>query len=152
MVEEVIEDVVKFQHGGLNNSVDTMSDVMKEYTLGRSDIQGLRKSLNETQSVLTSKKSGQIPLKDLWLKKVELQETLRIVKELESLKVFTVTMQCFSNLLQNVKLSVILSFLREQSAPHRVQRFMQQKKYLTAVGHLNKSIANMFSEVKCGCA
>lgn len=87
MVEEVIEDVVKFQHGGLNNSVDTMSDVMKEYTHGRSDIQGLRKSLNETQSVLTSKKSGQIPLKDLWLKKVELQETLRIVKELESLKV-----------------------------------------------------------------
>ncbi len=87
MVEEVIEEVVTFQHGGLNNSVDTMSDVVKEYMHGRADIQGLRKSLNETQSVLTSKKSGQIPLKELWLKKVEVEESLRIVRELESLKV-----------------------------------------------------------------
>jgi hypothetical protein len=87
MVEEVIEEVVKFQHGGLNNSVDTMSEVVKEYSRGRDDIQGLRKSLVETQSVLTSKKSGQIPLKELWLKKVEVEEALRIVRELETLKV-----------------------------------------------------------------
>lgn len=87
LVEQVIEEVVSFQHGGLNNSVDTMSDVVKEYTRGRDDIRGLRKSLNETQSVLTSKKTGQIPLKELWLKKVEVEESLRMVKELESVKV-----------------------------------------------------------------
>lgn len=87
IVEEVIEDVVKFQHGGLNHSVDTMSEVVREYTRGRDDIQGLRKSLFETQAVLTAKKNGQIPLKELWQKKVELQETLRMVKDLESLKV-----------------------------------------------------------------
>ena len=87
IVEEVIEDVVKFQHGGLNNSVDTMSEVVREYTRGRDDIQGLRKSLAETQAVLTAKKVGQVPLKELWQKKVELQETLRMVKDLESLKV-----------------------------------------------------------------
>lgn len=79
---------MKFQHGGLNNSVDTMSEVVREYTRGREDIQGLRKSLSETQAVLTAKKQGQVPLKDLWVKKVELQESLRMVKELESLKVF----------------------------------------------------------------
>eukprot|EP01034_Spumella_vulgaris_P039214 gene39214-48435_t len=95
-----------------------MSDVVKEYSRGRQDIQGLRKSLVETQSVLTSKKSGQIPLKELWLKKVELEESLRIVRELETLK----------------------------NAPHRVQRFVQQKRYLTAVTTLNKAITNMFSE------
>ena len=86
-MEEVIEDVVKFQHGGLNNSVDTMSEVVREYTRGRDDIQGLRKSLFETQAVLTAKKVGQVPLKELWQKKVELQESLRMVKDLESLKV-----------------------------------------------------------------
>ena len=47
----------------------------------------LRKSLHETQAVLTAKKSGQIPLKDLWLKKFELEHRLRLVKELEILKV-----------------------------------------------------------------
>lgn len=88
LVEQVIEEVVSFQHGGLNNSVDTMSDVVKEYTRGRDDIRGLRKSLNETQSVLTSKKTGQIPLKELWLKKVEVEESLRMVKLLESVKVW----------------------------------------------------------------
>ena len=86
-MEGVIEDVVKFQHGGLNNSVDTMSEVVREYTRGRDDILGLRKSLAETQAVLTAKKVGQVPLKELWQKKVELQETLRMVKDLESLKV-----------------------------------------------------------------
>ena len=78
---------MKFQHGGLNNSVDTMSEVVREYTRGRDDIQGLRKSLFETQAVLTAKKVGQVPLKELWQKKVELQESLRMVKDLESLKV-----------------------------------------------------------------
>lgn len=64
-----------------------MSEVVREYTRGRDDIQGLRKSLFETQAVLTAKKNGQIPLKELWQKKVELQETLRMVRDLESLKV-----------------------------------------------------------------
>lgn len=33
-----------------------------------------------------------------------------------------------------------------QSAPHRVQRLMQQKRYLTAVNTLNKAITVMFGE------
>lgn len=117
-VEKVIEDVVKFQHGGLNNSVETMSEVVREYSRGREDIQGLRRSLFETQSVLTAKKVGQVPLKELWLKKVELQETLRMVRELEYLK----------------------------STPHKVQRLMQQKRYLSAVQNLTKAISTMFGE------
>lgn len=87
MTVQVIEEVVKFQHGGLNNSLDTMTDVVKEYTRGRDEIQLLRKSLSETQSVLTANKSGQVSLRDLWLKKIELQEQLRLVKEIENLKV-----------------------------------------------------------------
>lgn len=117
-MEKVIEDVVKFQHGGLNNSVETMSEVVREYSRGREDIQGLRRSLFETQSVLTAKKVGQVPLKELWLKKVELQETLRMVRELEYLK----------------------------STPHKVQRLMQQKRYLSAVQNLTKAISSMFGE------
>lgn len=117
-MEKVIEDVVKFQHGGLNNSVETMSEVVREYSRGREDIQGLRRSLFETQSVLTAKKVGQVPLKELWLKKVELQETLRMVRELEYLK----------------------------STPHKVQRLMQQKRYLSAVQSLTKAISTMFGE------
>jgi hypothetical protein len=79
--------VVSFQHGGLNNSLDTMSEVIKEYNRSREEIKGLRKSLFETQTVLTSKKSGQITLKELWAKKVELKESLRMVRELEDMKV-----------------------------------------------------------------
>lgn len=86
-MNKVIEEVVKFQHGGLNNSVDSLSEVVKEYTRGRDEIKVLKKSLEETKSVLTAKKTGQISLKDLWLKKVELQETLRLVRDLEELKV-----------------------------------------------------------------
>jgi hypothetical protein len=46
----------------------------------------LRTSSLEIRSVFTSKKTGQIPLKDLWFKKVELTESLRILKDLEILK------------------------------------------------------------------
>jgi hypothetical protein len=87
IVKRVIEEVVSFQHGGLNNSLDTMSEVIKEYNRSREEIKGLRKSLIETQTVLTSKKSGQITLKELWAKKVELKESLRMVRELEDMKV-----------------------------------------------------------------
>jgi len=31
LVHETIEEVVKFQHGALNNSVDTMGDVLAGY-------------------------------------------------------------------------------------------------------------------------
>jgi hypothetical protein len=86
-VKKIIEDIVSFQHGGLNNSLDTMSEVIKEYNKSRDEIQTLRKSLAETQTVLTAKKSGQISLKELWSKKVEMKESLRMVRELEELKV-----------------------------------------------------------------
>ena len=42
-VNHVIEEVVSFQHGGLNNSLDTMIEVAKEYSRGRQVIQFLRK-------------------------------------------------------------------------------------------------------------
>ena len=86
-MDDVVDDVVTFEHCGLNNSVDTMGEVVREYSRGREDIRALRKALFETKSVLTARKSGQIPLKELWLKKVELEESLRMVKELETLKV-----------------------------------------------------------------
>jgi len=35
-----------------------------------------------------------------------------------------------------------------QSAPHRIQRLIQQKRYLTAVNTLNKAITVMFGEVR----
>jgi hypothetical protein len=72
LVNGIIEEVVTFQHGGLNNSVDTMTEVVKSYNAGRKDILTLRTSLDETKSVLTAKKSGQIPLKELWLKMISL--------------------------------------------------------------------------------
>jgi hypothetical protein len=83
----VIEDVVTFQHGGLNNSVDTMSAVVREYSRGQEDINALRRALVETKTVLTTKKSGQLAMKDLWTKKKELGESLRILSDLEWLKV-----------------------------------------------------------------
>ena len=86
-VNEIVNDVVKFEHGGLNNSVDTMTEVVKSYYHGREDIRVLRKSLAETQSVLTSKKMGQIPLRELWLKKAEMEESLRIMKDVDYIKV-----------------------------------------------------------------
>jgi hypothetical protein len=87
LVNNVIEDIVTFQHGGLNNSLDTMSDVVKEYTRGQEEIRALRVALGETQKVLTAKKIGQVSLRELWIKRVEVQESLRIVKMLEQLKV-----------------------------------------------------------------
>jgi hypothetical protein len=87
LVNNVIEEVVTFQHGGLNNSLDTMTEVVREYTKGQEEIQNLRKSLNETQKVLTAKKAGQTSLRELWMKKIELQESIRMVREIEELKV-----------------------------------------------------------------
>ncbi len=87
LVNRVIEEVVTFQHGGLNNSLDTMSEVVKEYSRGQEEIRSLRQALSETQKVLTAKKVGQTSLRDLWARKVELHESLKLVKELEELKV-----------------------------------------------------------------
>lgn len=87
-MRKVIDDVITCQQNGLHNSVETVSSVLKEYSQGQSDIAELRKSLKETKSVLTAKKSGQIAMKDLWSKKKELEETLRILHDLEWLKVY----------------------------------------------------------------
>eukprot|EP01031_Cornospumella_fuschlensis_P046350 gene46350-56755_t len=118
VVNKVIESVVTFQHGGLNHSVDTLSEVVKEFTKGRSEIQHLRNSLIETQSVLTAKKGGQIALRELYMKKVELKESLRMVKDLEELK----------------------------NTPLKVQRLMSQKRYYSAVKSLTWAIDKSFSE------
>ena len=118
LCHEVIEGVVTFQHGGLNNSIDTMSDVILEYNKGREDIKVLKESLSEIKSVLMSKKSGQISLKELWMRKIEAEESLRILKDLESLKDTKV----------------------------KISRLFQQKKYFNAVLTLNKSFELMFGE------
>ena len=118
IVEQIIEGVVTVQHGGLNESMDTVVDVIKSYKTGKDDINKLRECLKETQSVLTAKKSGQIPIKDLWSRKVEAAESLRILNDLEYLK----------------------------DANLRIQRFIQEKKYLSAVINLNKAINLMFNE------
>eukprot|EP00596_Hydrurales_sp_CCMP1899_P011055 CAMPEP_0119048832 /NCGR_PEP_ID=MMETSP1177-20130426/61332_1 /TAXON_ID=2985 /ORGANISM="Ochromonas sp, Strain CCMP1899" /LENGTH=134 /DNA_ID=CAMNT_0007025265 /DNA_START=114 /DNA_END=514 /DNA_ORIENTATION=- len=57
LVNEVIEDVVTFQNGGLNTSVDTMTEVVNESIRARDDIRVLRTSSLEIRSVLTSKKT-----------------------------------------------------------------------------------------------
>ena len=129
VVNECIEGVVSFQYGGLNNSMDTMSDVINEYTKGRDDVRSLRSSLQEIKSVLMSKKTGQLKtgekakdnrfsLKLLWMRKIEAEETLRILQDLESLK----------------------------ESKLRIQRMIQQKRYLSAVGTFNKALAILFSE------
>lgn len=118
IVNSVIEEVVKFEHGGLNFTMETMTEVVKEYNRGREDVRGLRRSLAETTGVLTSKKNGQISMKDLMLKKLEAEQTLRIVNDLE--------------------------FLKE--TPLRLQRLLLQKRYLTAVINLNKATLVMFGE------
>lgn len=87
IVDSIIEEVVTFQHGGLNNSVDTMAAAVSEYSKGLADIAVLRGSLVETKSVLTAKKSGQVAMRDLWAKRKELEEMLRILTDLEWLKV-----------------------------------------------------------------
>ena len=118
IVEQIIEGVVTVQHGGLNESMDTVVDVIKSYNNEKEDIKKLRECLKETQTVLTAKKSGQIPIKDLWLRKVEATESLRILNDLEYLK----------------------------DANLRIQRFIAEKKYLSAVINLNKAINLMFNE------
>lgn len=95
-----------------------MSEVVKEYNRSREEIQTLRKSLEETQTVLTAKKLGQISLKELWGKRVELKETLRMVRELEELKNF----------------------------PLKANRLIQQRRYLTTAKQLKEMLEKIFSE------
>ena len=118
IVYDVIEEVVKFQQGGLNNTVETMSGVIKAYNSGRDDIRGLRQSLAETEQVLTAKKSGQMSMKELWLKKVEAEESLRILRDLEYLK---------------------------DAAP-RIHRMVVHRHYFSAVSNLNRATELMFGE------
>ena len=86
-INSVIEKVVQFDHGGLNLTVDTMGEVVASYTKGRGEIQRLRNALDETKNVLMNKNKAHLKLRDLWLKKTELQESLRIVKNIEFIKV-----------------------------------------------------------------
>lgn len=88
-VLKVIEQVVQFQHGGLNNSVDIMGEVLRSYSANRDEVRQLRSSLKEAREVLTQKRTGHVALKDLWLQKIETEESLRILDSLEKLKVLT---------------------------------------------------------------
>jgi hypothetical protein len=95
-----------------------MTDVVKEYIRGRDDTQALRDALLETKSVLTAKKSGQISMKELWLKKKELEESLRILNDLEWLKAsgksFSMYNVCF--IYTGNKQNSILGFANENPA------------------------------------
>ena len=121
VILEVIERVVTFQHGGLNNSVDTMGEVLRSYNLNRSEITVLRSSISEARQVLSQKKKDQssTALKDLWLQKIEAEESLRILEDLEKLK----------------------------DAPSQVLKFIQQKRFVSAVTVLNTAIDSMFNDV-----
>ena len=118
IVCEVIEQVVMFQHGGLNNTVETMTDVLKEYNRGRDDVRNLRRSLAETQEVLTAKKSGQMSMKDLWLKKVEAEQTLKLLNDVE--------------------------YLRDVSP--MIHRLIQKRLYFCGVKKLNHATSVMFGD------
>lgn len=125
-VHDVIEEVVKFEHG-LSNSVDTMGDVIEKYKKSKDDILLLQQQLLETKSVLTARQTGSsnlVSLKELWLQKAEYEESLRILNELERLK----------------------------AAPMKVERYLKDKKYLNAVLTLNAGIENMFNEDLCAVA
>ena len=118
LVQQVVEEVVRFQHGGLNSTVETMTDVLKEYNRGRTDIRDLRMSLAETQEVLTAKKSGQMSMRDLWLKKAEAEFSLKILHDLR--------------------------YLRDISPT--INRMINRDHYFTAVKHLNNATSKLFSE------
>ena len=118
VVADTIEEVVRFQQGGLNNTVDIMTNVVKEYSQGRDDVRGLRQSLAETQQVLTAKKSGQMSMRELWLKKKEAEESLRILRDLEYLK---------------------------DVAP-RIHRLVTHRHYYAAVCNLNHATKLMFGD------
>jgi hypothetical protein len=111
-----IEDIVKFQHGSLNHCVETMGDVLGSYTKSKEDVGVLRESIGEIKEVLLSKKNGQTDIKNLWLRKSELEESLRMLNSIENLK----------------------------DAPMRVQLHTQQNRYLAAVNTLNESVKMMF--------
>ncbi len=121
-VYSAIEQVVMYQHGGLNSTVETMTDVLKAYSHGRSDVQELRRSLAETQEVLTAKKSGQMSMKDLWLKKIEAEQSLKLLRDVE--------------------------LLRDVSPV--INRMAHRRKYFSAVKKLNHSISIMFSDDMVG--
>lgn len=118
VVAEVVEEIVKFQHGSLNNSVETMGNVVTEYSKSRADIESMRKSIEDIRIVLTAKKRGQVNLKQLWLKKKEQEERIRILDDIERLA----------------------------DAPRRINQLMQKHCYLSAVNSLNTSVASMFNE------
>jgi hypothetical protein len=118
IVADVIEEVVKFQHGGLNNTVEIMTNVVNEYNSGKDDVRNLRQSLAETQQVLTAKKSGQMSMKELWLKKKEAEESLRILRDLEYLK----------------------------DVGPRIHRLVTHRHYYAAVCNLNHATHLMFGE------
>ena len=70
----------------------------------------LCKSLHETQSVLTARKTGQTPLKDLWLKKMELENRLRMVREIEKLKVTLATIATEMRILLMIYLLTVVEY------------------------------------------
>jgi len=52
------------------------------------EVSEIRLSVHEIKSVLTSKRVGQADLRELWLRKQQLRNQLRILDELDKLRVF----------------------------------------------------------------
>ena len=127
---------MKFQHGSLNNSVDTMGDVLAGYfrylilriwfpsqmlvnIRSREDIAELRMSLHAIKEVLSNKRGSQANLHELWLRKKLLQEQLRLVDEIHVLR----------------------------DSPLKIEALMRQKCFVAAVNLFNQCMKTMFGEV-----
>eukprot|EP01041_Mallomonas_annulata_P006612 gene6612-13388_t len=120
LVNRVVEDVVKFQHGSLNNSVDTMSDVLEGYGKCRDDVRSLRVSLHEIKTGVSSKRGVglQADLRELWLRNKQLEHELRILCDVNTIR----------------------------EAPGVIEKLAQHKRYLSAVCSLNRSLTSLFTE------
>lgn len=80
---------MRLQHGDLNNAVEAMGGVISEYSKSRGDISRMRESILDIRRVITSKKGGQVDLKQLWFRKKEQEERIRILDAVEKLAVRT---------------------------------------------------------------
>ncbi len=78
---------MRFQHGDLNNAVETMGGVISEYSKCRGDISRMRESILDIRRVISSKKGGKVDLKQLWFRKKEQEEKIRILDAVERLAV-----------------------------------------------------------------
>lgn len=120
LADDIIEEVVRYKQGGLTKTVETMGEVVRSYMKGLEDIRHLKQSMQVTKEILTNKNKSQHKLSEMWLRKSELEESLRIIGEIEFI----------------------------QEAPPRIQKLISQRRYLAAVTTLNKATEIMFHNVR----